>query len=251
MPMKKHLRAEWVRAGYGSQMGSAEVVPPPSPQFLRLYHLTSAEFGISDIALRRLKVARFSDSNDPFELLSMNCKSKEARNRANKYKEEYSRANGLVCFSANWTNPVLWSHYANKHSGLALGFDVPIGKALVVDYEQERSAFELAGREVELPAQVRDRLIRTKFKHWEYEAERRLIVELKTAQPEGSLFFLPFNGNLAIREVVLGPVCHLDLRSVRALVKAVHGETDPVRVFRSRIAFGGFTVVPKESTVDW
>jgi hypothetical protein len=250
--MKKHLRDEWNKAGYGSQMGSAEVVPPPPSEVLRLYHLTSAEFGISDIALGRVKVARFSDSNDPFELLSMNCKSKDVRDAANRYKDEYSRANGIVCFSANWTNPVLWAHYANKHSGLALGFDLPVGQTLAVDYQEKRSAFALSGPVSDLPDKVRDQLLRTKFKHWEYEAERRLIVPLEAAQKEGNLYFLPFAGHLTLREVVLGPACNLALRSVRALVDAVYGVSDhPVRVFCSRIAFGGFTVVPKESTVDW
>jgi len=30
---------------------------------------------------------------------------------------------GLLCFSRNWHNPVLWSHYADKHRGICPGFD--------------------------------------------------------------------------------------------------------------------------------
>lgn len=53
MAMHPEYRAKWVTAGYHSKMGSAEVVPPPPAAFLRVYHITTAEYGISDIALRR------------------------------------------------------------------------------------------------------------------------------------------------------------------------------------------------------
>jgi hypothetical protein len=71
MPMNKAMRQEWVKAGYDKDIGSAEVVPPPPPAFLRLYHFTSSEYAISDIGLRRLKVARLADLNDPFELMAL------------------------------------------------------------------------------------------------------------------------------------------------------------------------------------
>lgn len=71
MPMHKELRRLWDAAGYGTKMGSSEVVPPPTSDLIRVYHLTSAEYGISNLALKRLKVARFFELNDPFELLSV------------------------------------------------------------------------------------------------------------------------------------------------------------------------------------
>jgi len=60
-------------------MGSAEVVPPPPAELIRVYHLTPAEFAINNIALGRLKVTRFSDLNDPFELISLNFKERRRR----------------------------------------------------------------------------------------------------------------------------------------------------------------------------
>ena len=68
MPLNNHLRALWRERGYPDGMGSAAVVPPPPKGIRRLYHLTSAEYAISNIVFNRLKVARFSDLNDPFEL---------------------------------------------------------------------------------------------------------------------------------------------------------------------------------------
>jgi hypothetical protein len=108
LAMKEALRQEWVGAGYISKMGSAEVVPPPPREFIRVYHITSAELGVSDIGLSRMKVARFSDLNDPFELLAMNFREgKTARKVIRDFKDAYDSHTGLHCFSANWTNPVL------------------------------------------------------------------------------------------------------------------------------------------------
>ena len=104
-------------------MGSASVVPPPSPD-VRAYHLTSGEHGISDIELRRLKVARFSEVNDPFELLALNFHDPRTRKLTKRFRDSHNNKTGLLCFSANWANPVLWSHCATRHEGNCLGFDL-------------------------------------------------------------------------------------------------------------------------------
>ena len=110
MPLHKKYRAMWVEAGYASTMGSAAVLPPPSDQFRRVYHLTSADHGISDVGLQRLKVARFSDLNDPFELMAVNLRERHDRKVMRKFKDAYDAKTGILCFSADWTNPVLWSN---------------------------------------------------------------------------------------------------------------------------------------------
>jgi hypothetical protein len=50
-------------------MGSAWVRRPPQPHLIALYYFTTAEHAINNVALSRLKVARFSEANDPFELM--------------------------------------------------------------------------------------------------------------------------------------------------------------------------------------
>jgi len=74
----------------------AENVPQPPPDHWRLFHLTTAEFGISDIALGRLKVARFSDLNDPFELMLRYIKRYE--HIVSNLKDVYNREKG--CFAS-------------------------------------------------------------------------------------------------------------------------------------------------------
>ena len=162
-------------------MGSAEVVPPPPTDYIRLYHLTSAEFGISNIAFGRLKVARFSDLNDPFELMAVNLREKRARQVIRDFKEEYNTRTGLLCFSADWTNPVLWSHYGAKHRGICLGFDLKRSLAEKIEYQDERIFDELGTSEdpSKISSNLQNLLVKTKFRHWEYEEEYRVFVMLK------------------------------------------------------------------------
>lgn len=59
--VRHDYRALWVMSGYRSDMGSAITSKPPAPDFRRLYHLTSAEFAVSNLWLSRLKVAVLSN----------------------------------------------------------------------------------------------------------------------------------------------------------------------------------------------
>lgn len=230
-------------------MGSAAVVHPPPAEFIRVYHLTSAEFAISNIVLGRLKVARFSDLNDPFELIPLNLRGKRTRKFVRAFKNAFDRQTGLLCFSADWTNPVLWSHYGAKHRGVCLGFDLKKTRSLSVQYEDKRIPDKLGenGDPLKINEKTQKRLVRTKFRHWEYEEEHRVLVPLKKAVNEGMLHFCRFDSTLKLAEVILGPQCSLSLDSVREFTQTHHPHAV---VFRARLAFKFFKVVPDERTVS-
>lgn len=243
MTKRDHLKAEWRRLGYRDGMGSASVVPPPGADFVRAYHLTSAEHGISSISLRRLKVARFSEVNDPFELIALNFRERKTRRLVRRFKDSHISKTGLLCFSANWTNPVLWSHYASRHEGICLGFDLKRNKVQEVLYEDKRLLSELGDKEdaLAIPATLQDLLLRTKSRHWQYEEELRVFVDLTQAKREQGLYFCPFGEDMGLAEVILGPQSGLSLTAIRRLTDA----TNPgAVVFRARLAFKSFEVVP-------
>jgi hypothetical protein len=243
------FRNAWDTAGYGTRMASSNVVPPPPHDYIRAYYLTSAEYAISNIALGRIKVSRFSDLNDPFELLSPNFREKRVRRIIRQFKNEVDKSTGLLCFSSNWTNPVLWSHYGDRHRGLCLGFDLRRTLADPVTYSADRLVADLADDTdgTMLDPVLRKALITTKFAHWSYEEELRRTVSLRAAVPEGNHFFLPFDDDdLVLAEVVLGAHCSLPLSQVRAFVS----ERFPrVSTYCSRLAFKFFEVVPEENSV--
>lgn len=245
MPLlHNELRALWQQAGYHTKMGSAAVVPPPSSKFKRLYHFTTAEHAVSDIVFSRLKVALLNQLNDPFELLSARfMNNRDIRSVIRKHKDQLAQEFGLLCFSADWTDPVLWTHYADKHKGMCFGFDVPVGEALKVEYQEAR--IEIANGRI-LDNDLEEQLLKTKYLSWEYEQEYRVQVRLTNADKEEALYFEKIGSRIHLAEVILGARCTSSVNEVRRIVNMQHAD---VVTFQSRLADGSFHIVPFESTI--
>lgn len=249
MPAHHDYRSKWVAAGYKAEVGSAVACLPPSdPSVIRVYHLTTADYAVSDVALGRLKVARFSDLNDPFELIGLNFRERKTRKILRDFKNAYGAHTGLLSFSADWVEPVMWSHYAMKHRGMCLGFNVPRKLLQEVQYEDQRLRDELEEDPelTSIPEDLQAQLLRTKYSGWKYENEYRRVVTLADAIPEGRLHFMPFGPELELAEVILGEQCTHNLETIRHLVA---GRYSGVTTFRARLAFKWFSVVPDERTI--
>jgi len=233
---------EWRAAGYPEGMGSASFLPPPPNGFTRAYYFTSADYGMCGVALQRLKIARFADANDPFELLGVRLRNKSVRQAVKDFKKQCNKQIGLLCFSRNWTHPLLWSHYAAKHKGVCLGFNLRNEIVSNVIYERDRLMPDLghATDSFIIDGDLKQRLLLTKSDHWTPEAELRMIVDLSKATTEGSLYFRPFDEDMVLAEVILGPNCTLTPLAVRKLAQT----TNPSGVvFRARAEYGGFRVI--------
>ncbi len=215
---------------------------------MRVYHLLSAENGLSDIALKRIKIARLAEVNDPFELLAVNVGGqKQARAALREWKTATNEKRGLLSFSKSWHNPVLWSHYGDKHHGICLGFDVPHDILQDTNYAPERILAKfIDGIPPTFDAMLLAALLSTKYEHWRYEEETRIWVNLEKRAAERGLYFYPFSDDLQLREVILGPLCEYPIEQVRHLVQSLY---ESVVVIRARLAFKFFKVVPDERSV--
>ena len=209
---------------------------------MRVYYLTGAQFALSNLALRRIKISRFQDLNDPFELLGVDVGDKKLRAAFRATKEQINEIKGLICFSKSWSSPLMWGHYAEKHTGMCLGFDVPDELLSPVIYAKRLLKIKIDPntREPKPTAKVVDRLLRTKFFDWKYEDEMRLFVDLDRDTVESGKYFCSFSANLTLREIILGPQCELPIEGVRSIVA---GLSPPVFVLKSRIAFTRFKVL--------
>lgn len=139
---------------------------------VRAYHLTSATHALSDLRNRRLKIATFDDLNDPFELWAVARPNAALRRGLRCWKEQIARTFGVLCFSKTWHNPLLWSHYADRHHGIAFGFDINSDMAKEVTYTQRRPLFNRAD---ELTLHT---LLYTKHLESQYEKEIRVFARL-------------------------------------------------------------------------
>lgn len=247
MPYDNGFRPSWGALGYGTDHGSAATGTPPPKQFIRLYHICSTEHAKSNLENSRLKIACFQDLNDPFEFRALVFRDSAVRTMVKEFGNSFGRSTGLLCFSEDWTSPVMWSHYGQSHSGVCLGFDVPRWAVRKVSYKAKLLKMELPAEEtpMAISPQMQRLLVRTKCREWAYERERRMFVPLAQAVEHENLQFRHFDDRLRLREVILGPKCQFDLLEMRTLASKYAG----VRTFKSRLAWEHFKVVPAESSV--
>lgn len=202
---------------------------------VRVYHFLLAKHALDDFKRRRIKLSEIDKLNDPFELWCVAQADPVLRVALRRYKAQMSQRFGMLCFCSEWHNPVLWSHYADKHAGICLGFDVPRETIKPVKYKARRPPLGHP-----LTADMTDQLLYTKYRDWRYERELRGWFTLEERDPVSGLYFYDFDNRVQLRQVIVGPLC--DVPKPRIQV-ALEGYTAKVRILKARLAFNTFRVV--------
>ena len=208
---------------------------------MRVYHFLKADHGLHDLRHRRLRISRIIELNDPFEFLGIDLSDRTFRQALEETKRQLSDTNGLLCFSKTWRNPVLWGHYADRHRGLCLGFDVPKAFLEKVKYVKLRLPFPNTIDEAFMK-----HLLFTKFLYWQYEQEYRAFVNLEK-ETNGS-YFMNFSATLRIRAVIVGAQSKVTRADVAG---ALDGAEAKVDVFKARAGFRSFEVVRNRNESMW
>ena len=211
-----------------------------------VYHFLAAHWAEDDLARCRLKISRFDDLNDPFELLAAELGDRTVRKAFQTLRDDMCARRGVLCFSRTWHNPLLWSHYADKHRGICLGFEVP--HVVRVRYDVKRLVNVVPRILAGGPASeaLMTRLLATKFRDWKYEDEVRVYTDLKDADTATGHYLKDFGPDLVLKEVILGPRYAGSPAKIAELARACVGG---VSLIRARLAFKRFRVVPDESGV--
>lgn len=216
---------------------------------IRLYNFSGVKYGLENVKMRRLKISRLMQLNDPFEMAGVDFANKELRRGFQKLKEFYADRLGLICLSRSYKNPVQWAHYAEQHQGVCLGFDVQASLCSTVEYVQERLSLHAFVGQGEMDMQrLLMALWKTKFSHWSYEEEVRLMLMLDKFSSEGEFHFHPMDERLKLRQVIVG----CESKFSRAQVyEALGGDCDGVEVFKVRPAFKTFKIVRNRNSNLW
>lgn len=198
------------------------------------YHFLSSNYGIENLEKKRIKVSNLNSLNDPFEMVPyMRYKGLENRKPYHKIRNQLSKKYGLLCFSQSWQEPLLWSHYADKHKGLAIGFEILKDEILKVKYTDDpiRKQIMLTKDPIENERLFLD-LAKIKYEKWEYESEYRIKVKLEECISSDCEYFLPFNNRLRVKEIVLGCKFNHKQESVKIkkLASAFSAEIIPTRI---------------------
>jgi hypothetical protein len=200
---------------------------------MRVYHFLPAVHALEDIEKKRIKISEIDQLNDPFELWCVSQEDKQVRLALRNYKKEMGQRFGLICFCQHWHNPLLWSHYADKHRGMCLGFEVDDRGLRAVNYVEERPDLKMPPTK-----ESSNELLFTKYRDWQYEEEWRNWFQLD--EREDGHYFYPFDRFVQLTEVIVGPLC---TESKNKIDQALKGYPETISVIKARLAFKTFRVV--------
>ncbi len=194
-----------------------------------------------------IKVSRIKKVNDLFELQPYLRLNKGKRRQLGKIRTKVADTYGLVCFSTNWQEPIMWGHYADSNRGIVLGFKVVSRRFTIkeVIYPSKRKKISLDPQTV-TPSEYIEAVGFIKYKDWSYEKENRFFVKLDDCICIEGNYFLRFGSDFDLKKVIIGPEhpsknkrnYKKTARYIIELVKQTGAE-----LIVSRAEFGGYRVV--------
>jgi hypothetical protein len=212
----------------------------------RLFYFTDADIGELILKERRLKISLFSEVNDPLELLYVSVGEKNMR-IAKFLRQHFAKTKGLICFSENWRSPVMWAHYAKKHTGVCLGFDITQNPDILqpVQYAVERLKRPLRydDKHLGLDVEFLRALLVTKAVEWSYEREYRVFSNLLYKELNG-YYYQNFGDEIRLREIIVGERNEMTLAHYGKLASKPEY---PVRIIKARASFNDFAMVENKA----
>jgi len=185
---------------------------------MKFYHYTSEEAALSILADKALKFSNLNNLNDPYEelkyffdeeyldrtLLSRGVKRIEINRKKKEFQDSYNNIK-VVSFSKDFDSQLMWAHYADKHKGIVIQFELineEQSKYLrVVNYEKEiikRKTYDTEDYSYALE---------TKGEDWGYENELRLILADDMIINNA---MLNFKNDFKVTKLILGYKFNLD-----------------------------------------
>lgn len=215
---------------------------------MRCYHFLNKEYGLEALRTQRLKVSTFDSVNDPFELYCHSLGNRELRKRMASFKAVTTKCAGMICFSKSMNSPVQWAHYADRHKGLCLGFEIGDSYLEAVKYVSERLDFQIdkPWQMDKTDPRLNDCFL-TKYDHWSYEEEVRLFGDLGSPDRKTGLYFSPFGKRMSLVEVVVG---HASDVTKRELIKCLGSQSTGIKMYKVRPAFRRFAMV-RHLSLKW
>lgn len=209
---------------------------------MKVYRFLCPKYGIKTLKEHRLKISNILELNDPFEFFSADLGNKQFRQAMAAVKQEMALSRGIICFSKTWSNPLLWSHYADKHKGICLGIEFPSENLTRMRYKKLRVPVSS-----DIDEHSMQKILTTKFNHWRYEQEYRAFLSLDEADPDNN-YYLDFSDQVQLKEVIVGVNSTLTRQNI---LDALDTRAKTVRIFKARPAFRTFTIVRNMNPHLW
>lgn len=202
------------------------------------YYFTQTQHALSNIALKRIKISQINELNDPYELSALYVRDPDQRTNREVLLRSFDNRRGIISFSDNYSSPIMWGHYADKHAGICLGFDIAPELLFKVTYISDLLRFD---KKVSLEIKDASDLLASKHISWNYERESRIFVSLEDKIAEHGNYFEELSEQIILKEVILGYRCQVPIDHLLELVGKIYNHR--VFVKKARLAFTNFKVV--------
>jgi hypothetical protein len=205
---------------------------------MRLYYYTSKQFGMKSLWEKRLKIGKYEELNDPFELQAYKSIEQTHHQFIDAVIDAVSYDSGVICFSETWKSNLMWAHYADKHRGLCLGFDIPEGPALTkIKYVKSRIAIPENFKETLhlIAKDLFSTILEVKSSQWAYEKEHRLRIRLQ--EKRDGIYYQKFDSILSLSQVIIGARCKLSIEDVKDALGRPDSDVDIWAVKPARTQF--------------
>lgn len=217
----------------------------------RLYRFMAAKWAKKSIETRELRVGRLNELNDPFEFvpgiegLRDDAPIDYIREQLWKIQSSLNSKMGLLSFSSTCREPTLWSHYAESHKGIALGFDITLNANLdEVKYPDPPKRPTIHPRNPNYDDWMKCVIgtLTTKALGWKAEAEYRTPQHFTWCrQSESGDYFVSINDNTRVLvEVILGCRCTVNKAEIEQVLK--QSGFDQVRIICAKLSIDKFEV---------
>jgi hypothetical protein len=210
------------------------------------YQFLSSRNAITNLERRMVKVSKIKTVNDLFELQPYLRLEKVERRQLGWIRTKVADNYGMVCFSTNWQEPIMWGHYADCNKGIVLGFEFVSNRFIIkeVKYPSERKKVSLDPKTV-TPSEYIEAVGFIKYGGWSYEKEHRFFVKLDDCICIEENYFLKFDNDLYLKKVIIGPEHPSKNKNytqkARYIVNLVKQSGAELMV--SRAEFGGYRIV--------
>jgi hypothetical protein len=195
---------------------------PSKGRKVKLFYFTSAEHVVSNVRKNRIKISRFKECNDLFELSSIDLRFTRARTLHKAWANYLDTRVGLICFSAEWSSPLMWAHYGKNGTGACMVLEASWENVIPVRYTSVR---ELPRKDYTFPTDTSSdnfrSMVSTKYADWAYEREIRTVVDLASdsvvvekGKDGRELNFLSLDNGFQILGVIRGPQSNISAQTL-------------------------------------
>ena len=211
-----------------------------------VYRYLNEQFGLLALQQQKWKIGRLLELNDPLDCQPTLKRSDGSENISvgnDPYFAQIYDSLGIICYSARIDDPVIWSHYADSHRGMAFGFEFAPHEGLfevrypeddsraVLDYDQLETLKR--DRQEEALLKVISHGFTQKAKSWAYECEHRHFILLHGCEMIGPHYFrgMPLPN---LRRIVLGVKCRITESDIRRIQSTWKIPSNGVEVVKAR-----------------